>query len=174
MIKSHLLRKMLRMMGLFKLIGYAVVQRKQLLRYYHCRDPQSSQLLNYNNYGWLGNPNVAHKDIETCFKEVYELYSIDLDNVYIGGFSGNAITAMDVALNNSISVKGFIFLCPVLIPQSFTKKKMKAVLMEGELELPVENDKYMKNIFDISNFKYQYIINPLIDMKFLETLINKL
>lgn len=128
---------------------------------------QSSQLLYFNNYGWLNDPIKANDDILSCFNEIRLEYPIDLSQVIIGGFSGGSITAIDIVMRNTIPAKGFLSICPVLIPESVTKENIelavsrgvKGVMMEGELALPVLNEAIMLNQFKEQLLPYLYLVN---------------
>ncbi|XMB67407.1 hypothetical protein RI065_02480 [Mycoplasmatota bacterium zrk1] len=132
--------------------------------------PQSSQVAYHNSFGWLENSLKARSEVKDVFNLVSQQYSIDEDFIIIGGFSGGAITALDITLANEFPVKGFIALCPSKIPQSFTKqnvkyasdKGIKGVFMEGEYNIPVPDEEEMIKVFKEVGLSYQYYINKKI------------
>lgn len=127
---------------------------------------QSSQLYQHNGFVWLKNPLRAREDIKKCYNEVLKKHSIDEKCVLIGGFSGGAITALDITFSNVIPIKGFIAIGPET-PESFTKENVKAavergirgVFMEGEIIMPVKEQEDMIKVFQELGFKYEFYIN---------------
>lgn len=128
---------------------------------------QSSQVICHNGYGWLEDPDTANRDILSCYSAIANAYSVHSDTVLIGGFSGGAITSIHFTLSDVLPVKGFIALCPILIPKAFTYENVrraaqagvKGAVMEGELVLPVANEDEMMRIFDEVGLPIQYTIN---------------
>lgn len=128
---------------------------------------QSSQVICHNGYGWLDDPDKANKDILSCYSAIANAYSVDPDRVLIGGFSGGAIESIHFTLSDVLPVKGFIALCPELIPKAFTYENVnraaqagvKGAVMEGELVLPVANEDEMMRTFDELGLPIQYTIN---------------
>lgn len=110
---------------------------------------------------------TVRKDIQTCCESILQQYPIDHDCMLIGGFSGGAIAAIDVTMAGVIPVIGFISLCPALKPESFTDKNVeyaarrgiKGVFMEGEFEIPVQDEEEMIEVFKKVEFPYKYYIN---------------
>ena len=128
---------------------------------------QSSQAICHNGFGWTNDIQVAREDIKNCYDSIAREYLIDESSIYIGGFSGGATTSIDFTLSDILAVKGFIALCPGVKPKSFTrdrvelaaKRGVKGVLLEGEIELPVEDEEEMLKVFNEVNFPYEYYIN---------------
>lgn len=116
---------------------------------------QSSQVRCYNGFGWLDNPEVAHRDINDAYDAVCRDYPVDRERVFIGGYSGGAITSLDVTLSRAIPVAGFIALCPEIKPGAFTeqnvvdaaKRGVRGVFWEGSLALPVVEEEEMARSF---------------------------
>jgi predicted esterase len=129
---------------------------------------QSSQVLSTDGSGWTPEYEIARRDIKAAYDEIVGQYSIDRDNVLIGGFSGGSIAAIEVTMANTLPVKGFVSLCPSLKPPSFSKENVKravqrgvrGVLMEGELEGEVPAEQEMIVVLKEANFPYQFHINP--------------
>lgn len=146
---------------------------------------QSSQVLRHNSYGWIKNNAILENDsrddetkikktydklyeeLKTCYDSVSKHYSVDENQVMIGGFSGGAIAAVDITLANIIPIKGVIALCCSLKTNRFTeeninsslKRGVKWVLMEGEKDLPVEILEDMINTFNKLKVPFEYYIN---------------
>lgn len=163
--------------------------------------PQSSQRIAHNSYVWNikelyfqyereGNNfdieyfemyNSMRDELETCYESISKEYSIDHENIIIGGFSGGAHAAIDMALSDRIPIKGAILLCSQR-PTSFTvesaknatEKHIKWVFMEGEKDAPVQDVEEM--IETLNNFggSCNYIINHGVGHWYPEDLEDKL
>ncbi len=129
---------------------------------------QSSQVLCHNGYGWLPNPETARTDIKNCFKAVKAKYSVNESNVYISGFSGGAIASIDIALSNAIPVKGFISLCPSMIPDAYTPENIKAAVQRGVKGFMMEGEEAKEDIqieeeilkgFNAEGLQCEFVIN---------------
>ena len=92
---------------------------------------QSSQLFSFNGYSWSDNFDISKVDIESCYKNVINNYSVDQDKVILAGFSGGGMASLNLIMNNSFPVKGFIILCPYICPPSFNLENMKAAIQRG-------------------------------------------
>ncbi|WP_105614626.1 hypothetical protein [Vallitalea okinawensis] len=127
--------------------------------------PQSSQVYCYNGFGWLIDPEVARKEIRTCYEEIARKYSIDNERIIIGGFSGGSMAAADITMYNVIPVRGFVSLCPGEELKTFNKKHtedakkrgIKGVIIEGENEIEPTVQEVIHE-FDEVGFTYQYHI----------------
>jgi len=143
---------------------------------------QSSQILYTNNYGWLGDPAVARKDIYNCYHIISEKYVIDPENILIGGFSGGAITAVDLTLAGELPIKGFVALCPELKPEHFTpenvaraaQRGIRGVFMEGELVMPMADEAEMLAAFEHAGLPCKLVVNQGVGHWFPDDLVAKL
>lgn len=135
---------------------------------------QSSQMKSPGCFGWLKDFTIAKKDIKECFDQVLANYSIELDRIYMGGFSGGAIMSTETALANDLPVKGWIGLCPEIKPVSFSrenlelakKRGLRAVFLEGELKAWLDDEKEMLRLFEEVKFPYRSVINQGIEHAF--------
>ncbi|CAH9057918.1 hypothetical protein PSECIP111951_01765 [Pseudoalteromonas holothuriae] len=82
---------------------------------------QSSQVICTNGYGWVPDFAITNAQIAEAVAHVKQSHSIDDDNVILGGFSGGAIAAIEVALSKSVHVRGVIGLCPSIKPPALTQ-----------------------------------------------------
>ena len=129
---------------------------------------QSSQVRNSQNFVWLPNPQIARRDIKDCYDLVTSQFSIDLLTVIVGGFSGGAITALDLTLANIFPIKGFVCQSPELKPKGFSirsvrraaERGVKGVFMEGEKVIPVPDEQDMMQAFQEAGLPYQFYVNP--------------
>jgi hypothetical protein len=129
--------------------------------------PQSSQVYCYNGFGWLQDPLKSREEIRNCYKELIEKYSIDENQVIIGGFSGGANASIDIVLADIMPVRGFVALCPGgEMLKSFDKaavkraadQSAKGVIFEGEHEIEATVQDMLK-VFKEVGFPYEYHIN---------------
>jgi len=112
------------------------------------------------------NPLISRNDIKECYNLILEEYPIDEEWVIIGGFSGGAITALDITFANAIPIKGFIAIGPDFT-ESFTKVNVKlaaergvrGIFMEGEIIMPLEEQEEMIKVFEEVDLPYEFYIN---------------
>lgn len=144
--------------------------------------PQSSQVRCHNGFGWLLDPLKAQKELKCCYEKLITEYSIDENHVIIGGFSGGATTSIDIAMSDSIPVKGFVALCPGGEKiMSFDKSSaeqgairgIKGVIFEGEFETEAEVQEMLR-VFKEVGFSCEYHINSNIGHWYPEGLGEKL
>lgn len=127
---------------------------------------QSSQLYHHNGFTWTTNPIISRNDIKECYNLILQKYSIDEKCIIIGGFSGGAITALDITFANVIPVKGFIAIGPDL-PESFSNENVKlaakrgtrGIFMEGEVLIPQEEQEKMIKAFEEISLPYEFYVN---------------
>ena len=128
---------------------------------------QSSQRVSASGYVWLNDYAVARKDIRDCYEQVISQYPVDLEKVLIGGFSGGAITSLDITLAEVLPVRGFVALCPSLKPHAFTKenvlkavqRRVRGVFLEGEHSLPVPDEQEMIGVFEEAGLPFRFYVN---------------
>jgi len=129
---------------------------------------QSSQVICTNGFGWTPDYAITRKDVKACYDEVTQQYRIDTDNILVGGFSGGSIASIEIAMSNTVPVRGFISLCPSLKPESFTPKNIagamrrgvKGVMMEGAQSGDVPAEQEMLKVFQETDFPHQSHIIP--------------
>lgn len=129
---------------------------------------QSSQMMGSNSFGWTDSYAVTRRDIKAAFDAAVAQYSVDPHNVLIGGFSGGGMAAIEIAMANTLPVKGFITLCASRKPDSFTPRNvslaihrgLRGVMLKGENEGTIADEQEMLAIFDAEDFPYQFVINP--------------
>ena len=136
---------------------------------------QSSQFLFTNNHGWLPNPEVARGDILEAYHAICEEMAIDSERVLLTGFSGGATTSMSLAFTGALRGRGFIAVSPApWLPIGVdaksvaraAKRDLAGVILEGELEVPVEAHETMCEMFRTAALRHRYVINPGIGHSF--------
>ena len=135
---------------------------------------QSSQLSFTNHYAWLPDPSVAWTDVRAAFQELRSTYRIVEDQVLLAGFSGGAITAVDLVFGEAIPAVGFICLCPEFMPEHFTSEAVasardrgvRGVFLEGELVWPLDDERAMMEEMAAADFPIKLILNEDIGHSF--------
>ncbi len=128
--------------------------------------PQSSQVYCHNSFGWLSDPDLSRNELKACYEQLFLDYSIDETCVLIGGFSGGATTSINIALHNTIPIKGVIALCPgdyldslgVEDTKKLEERKVKIVILEGDEDTD-SIVKHLLKIFKECGLAYDYYIN---------------
>jgi predicted esterase len=73
--------------------------------------PQSSQLSSPDRYAW-DDSQKAVAEIVGHFESLVKRHDVDAERVILGGFSQGAALAIQMALRNDISVRGFLSVAP--------------------------------------------------------------
>ena len=142
---------------------------------------QSSQLIAMDGYNWTEDIELSKKEIADAYYQVLEKYSVDKDEVIIGGFSSGGVAALEVILSNTLPLAGFIALCPAK-PESFSAEKVLAAKKRGirgtllttEMDPRLPDQKEMAEVFKTVDIPHQFIVTPNIGHWFPEDLQNKI
>lgn len=122
--------------------------------------PQSSQRIGSFQYCW-DDSDKTHKELREMYDEVSTQYSIDTENIILGGFSQGATIAIDLALNDAyIPAKGFIALNPDK-PEMFEESQIqqakqsniKGYIITGDKDQSYEQQKAMMEVFQKLGFE---------------------
>ncbi|UCG92993.1 MAG: hypothetical protein JSV97_04615 [candidate division WOR-3 bacterium] len=143
--------------------------------------PQSSQLISMNGFWWHGDIELAKREIGDAYQKVVSEYPVDRENVIIGGFSSGGVAALEVVLDNTLPVKGFIVLCPDW-PESFTAERVRDVknrgirgfLITSEMDERLPSHKKMTETFKDEGLPHQFIVIPKIGHTYPEDLDKKI
>ncbi|MCM1989938.1 alpha/beta hydrolase [Oceanirhabdus seepicola] len=158
--------------------------------------PQSSKVHYHEGYIWIDKDFYAesietrkypytygamHDEFKDCYDTICEQYSVDEDNVIIGGYSGGSVASIDITISNLIPVKGAIPLCSFK-PRSFTEENVKGALqrgvkfvfMDGQKDVPMEEVDEMISELEGHGIPYEYYINEGIGHMYPEDLEEKL
>lgn len=139
-----------------------------LERGYMVLNVQSSQMIFYGGYAWGEAPLCSRRDIKEAYEKIAMDYKVDKEQVIIGGFSGGAIAAIDLAMNHTLplQLQGVIALCPDEIPLAFSqenteslvKEGSKVVILEGRESLPVASIDTMLQAFREAGLAHDFYI----------------
>lgn len=126
--------------------------------------PQSSQLFHSFSYCW-DDKEKAYEEIRNAYENVIDKYSVDKENIIIGGFSQGGELAIDIALKtNILPIKGVIALnaseveLDINSVENAHKKGIKAVIIAGENDKKFEEQKKISNLFIKTGLKNRFII----------------
>jgi len=126
--------------------------------------PQSSQLFHSFSYCW-DDKEKAYEEIRNAYEDVIDKYSVDKENIIIGGFSQGGELAIDIALKTSfLPIKGFIALNASEVEldinsiENAHKKGIKSVIIAGENDKKFEAQKKISNLFIKAGLKNRFII----------------
>ncbi|UCD05184.1 MAG: hypothetical protein JSV98_08710 [candidate division WOR-3 bacterium] len=127
--------------------------------------PQSSQVIVRNGFWWHGDIELARKEIAEAYQKIVSEYTVDRENVIIGGFSSGGLAALEIVLSNVIPVTGFVALCPDW-PESFTSENVKdaknrgvqGVLITGKEDERHELHNRMVGILESEGLPHNYVI----------------
>ena len=129
--------------------------------------PQSSQMISMAGFNWTEDLEQTKKEILTAYQAALQSYSIDTEQVIIGGFSSGGVAALVAALEETIPVSGFVVLCPakpdIFTPEIVQKAKsrgIKGTLITTEMDGRLASQKEMARIMDEEGFPLTFIVTP--------------
>ncbi len=128
---------------------------------------QSSQIVFTAHYAWLPDPKVAWKDVRTCYDEVCERHTIDPSTLIVSGFSGGAITTVDLVFGEALPATAFICLCPEFKPEHFTPETVaratargvRGAFIEGALVWPLDEEQEMVDGMQEAGLPLEILLN---------------
>jgi len=120
-----------------------------------------------NGYNWTEDIEVSKKEIHEAYLKVIKEYPVDIDRVVIGGFSSGGVAALEVTLDNTFPVRGFVVLCPAK-PDGFSGEKIVAaknrgirgIILTTEMDNRLDVQKEMAEIMNTTGFPHQFFITP--------------
>ena len=128
---------------------------------------QSSQLVFTAHYAWLPDPAIAWKDVREAHERIRETHRVDETSLILCGFSGGAITAVDLVFGEALPVTGFICLCPEITPEHFTPESVtraaargvRGAFLEGALVWPLDDEQEMVDQMNAAGLPLEIIVN---------------
>ena len=128
---------------------------------------QSSQLVFTRKFAWLPDPAVAWKDVQTAHQQLVSDYTIDPSRLLLCGFSGGAITAVDLVFGEALPATGFISLCPEILPAHFdaasaaraADRGVRGVFIEGALVWPLDDEQTMVDVMKQAGVPLEILLN---------------
>lgn len=138
---------------------------------------QSSQIVSMNGYSWTEDLEISKQEIKKAYDEVLKKYPVDEKEVIVGGFSSGGVASLEIALCNTLPVKGFVVLCPAK-PESFTDENVAAAKARGirgtilttEMDGRLDSQKEMEAIMKKTGLPHRFFVTPNIGHWFPEDL----
>lgn len=108
----------------------AVWHSKRLRREFILVYVQSSIASNMQGFSWY-LPEEIRADVMSAYRQIQQQYVIDIDQIYVGGFSAGAIATFCMAFDSDLPLKGYICLGPPTPPGILTIDNIKLTVTEG-------------------------------------------
>jgi predicted esterase len=129
--------------------------------------PQSSQIITMNGFNWAEDIELTKKEIKEAYEKIIKSYAVATSQVIIGGFSSGGVASLEVVLDNTIPVAGFVVLCPAR-PEDFTAEKVRAAMERGirgflittEMDNRLPDQKKMDGIMNEHRLPHEFIVTP--------------
>ncbi len=129
--------------------------------------PQSSQIVSMDGYSWTEDIELTKKEIKEAYEKIIQNYPVDTFQVIIGGFSSGGVASLEVVLDDTIPVIGFVVLCPAK-PEDFTAQKVaeakkrgiRGTLLTTEMDPRLPDQKKMAEIMKAQNLSVEFIVTP--------------
>lgn len=129
--------------------------------------PQSSQIVSMDGYNWTEDIELTKKEIKEAYKKTIQNYPVDKSQVIIGGFSSGGVASLEIVLDDTIPVIGFVVLCPAK-PEDFTvqkvaeakKRGIRGTLLTTEMDPRLPDQKEMAEIMKAQDLPLEFIVTP--------------
>jgi predicted esterase len=129
--------------------------------------PQSTRLVAPDGYNWTEDVELSLNEIRAVYDKVLAEYPVDPGEVIVGGFSSGGVASLEIVLNDSFPVRGFIVLCPAK-PDDFTPEKVTAARKRGvrgtllttEMDGRLEAQKEMAAVMEKAGLLQEFVVTP--------------
>jgi predicted esterase len=129
--------------------------------------PQSTQLVAMDGFNWTEDVGKSLREIGEAYREVVSEYSVDEDQVLVGGFSSGGVASLEVVLKNALDVRGFVALCPAM-PDGFSPEEVRAARDRGirgtilttEMDGRVAQQRHMDEIMTQEGLPHEFFVTP--------------
>ncbi len=116
-------------------------------------------------FGWRTSDPRVREDIKKLYTQIVKDYSIDTENIVVGGISAGGSMAFDLAINDIIPVNGVFGVCPGK-PQEFAEENIKAAksrnvrayILGGEKDFYLPRQDEMAKAFDFADLEYEQVV----------------
>jgi predicted esterase len=127
---------------------------------------QSSQVVSMAGFTWEDH-ELSRKEVREAYLRVIEEYPVNTEEVIIGGFSAGGAATLEIILNDSIPVEGFVVLCPPKT-ESFTeenikeanKRGLRGTILTTEMDPRLPEQKEMVKVFEAEAFPHKFVVTP--------------
>jgi predicted esterase len=139
-----------------------LLRKKYIVAY-----PQSTLLIAPDGYNWTEDIPRSLAEIRQVYDKIVREYAVDAGKVVVGGFSSGGVAALDVVLNKTFPVAGFVVLCPAK-PDDLTPDKVAAAadrgvrgtLLTTEMDGRLGAQKEMAELLTKHGLLQEFIITP--------------
>lgn len=139
-------------------------QSYQLEKCYNTVYIQSSQMIGAYHYKW-SDYEWAKKDIKQVLSTLESDHHLKTDEIYLGGFSEGATTAIQLTMEGDLPVKGFVALNPDR-PENFNKESIREMkirgiaggIITGDQDQCYNDQLHMKTLFEEEAFPLEWIV----------------
>jgi len=129
--------------------------------------PQSSQMITMNGFNWTEDIELAKREIKEAYEKIIQKFPVDSSQVIVGGFSSGGVASLEVVLDNTIPVAGFVALCPAK-PDDFAAEKVRGAKERGvrgtlittEMDNRLPDQKEMAGIMKEKGLPHEFIVTP--------------
>jgi predicted esterase len=129
--------------------------------------PQSSQIVSMTGYNWTEDIQLSKKEIKEAYKKIIQEYPVDISQIIVGGFSSGGVASLEVILDNTIPVSGFVVLCPAK-PDDFSAERMmeakkrgvRGTLITTEMDPRLPDQKTMAEMMKAEGLPHKFIVTP--------------
>lgn len=125
---------------------------------------QSSQMIGAYHYKW-SDYEWAKKDIKKVLSILESKHDLKTDRIYLGGFSEGATTAIQLTMDDDLSIKGFIALNPdkpdhlsLDIIREMKTRGVAGGIITGDQDQSYNDQLQMKAMFDAETFPLEWIV----------------
>ncbi|MDX9864512.1 MAG: hypothetical protein RBT34_06885 [Anaerolineaceae bacterium] len=141
---------------------------------------QSSQVVELKNFGW-DDAALARQEIVQMTSEITDHHPVQLDRIFIGGFSQGATLSIDLAVTQALPIRGFIALCPRKpasvqseLLRNLHETGLKGVILTGEKDAALDSQKEMVRDFEQAQLPHRFEVTPGLAHWFPENLPDQL
>ena len=121
-----------------------------------------------DRWGWR-DLSQERDNVLNNYSEIIKNYNVNKEQVYVGGFSLGARLSIDLVMNQTIPIKGFILLnhggklsssCTSENIIKASKRQVRGVLITGENDHKYKSQTYsLKDLFSKNLLSYKFIVN---------------
>lgn len=142
--------------------GSPILSRDFIVAY-----PQSTQLIAMDGYNWTEDISLSLREIREAYQKVVDDYPVDEGEVVVGGFSSGGVASLEVVLNATLPVRGFVVLCPAM-PEGFSPEAVRAAsergargtLLTTEMDGRLDQQRKMAEIMKEVGLPLEFHITP--------------
>jgi len=129
--------------------------------------PQSTQLIAMDGYNWTEDIDLSLKEIREAYTKVVSQYSVNEDEVIVGGFSSGGVASLEVVLKDALGVNGFVVLCPAM-PDGFSADEaryaagrgVRGTLLTTEMDGRLDQQREMADIMKAEGLPLVVHVTP--------------